>query len=173
MKRSTLFIIITALIAIGITAFLGHRFLMHKKLRSNTVERTLLIIKPDAVNAKNTGKIIDKIEHDGFTIIDLKKIHLDREPAEQLYLPLKNKSFFSGLIDFMTSGPIIVLMLEKMNAIADLNDFVGPSDPRKAKEHTLRRHFGTDIRHNALHNATTAEDAQREIKLFFADRFKL
>lgn len=158
---------------IGITAFFGYRFLTHKKLRSNTIERTLLIIKPDAVRAKNTGKIIERIEQEGFTLIDLKKIHLDREPAEQLYAHLKNKSFFSGLIDFMTSGPIVVLILEKINAIADLNDLLGASDPRKAQERTLRREFGTDIRHNGLHNATTQEQAQREIKLFFADRFKM
>jgi nucleoside-diphosphate kinase len=174
MKRSILAIIVViGAMVVGATAFFGYRFLMHKKLRSNTIERTLVIIKPDAVKAKNTGKIIDKIEQEGFAVIDLKKIHLDRDHAEQLYTPLKNKSFFSGLIDFMTSGPIVVIILEKINAIADLNDLMGPSDPRKAPEHTLRRQFGTDVRHNGLHHTATQDAAQREIKMFFADRFKM
>jgi len=173
MKRSRIIALIFVVIALGLVGLISYRFFYIKKIRSNTIERTLAIIKPDAVRAKNTGKIIDRIEQEGFTVIDLKKVTLDREPAEQLYQKDKNKSFFSGVIDFMTSGPVVALILEKVNAIADFADLVGNVDPRKAGDRTLRRQFGTDIRHNGVHGSDSPENAQREIKLFFADRFKM
>ncbi len=172
MKQFNVFAIVIFTAILGTTLFFGYRFLTRKKLRSNTIERTLAIIKPDAVRAKNTGKIIDRIEQESYTIIDMKKVTLDREPAERLYQHLKKESYFSGLIDFITSGPVVVLILEKMNAIADWRDLIGCTDPKKARTETIRHQFGSDIRHNAVHGSDNHEAAIREIKLFFADRIK-
>ncbi len=172
MNRRKLFTIVIVLAASIAAAFFGYRFFMGKKLRTNAIERTLAIIKPDAVRARNTGKIIDRIEQEGYTIIDLKKVHLDREPAERLYQNERKQSFFNGLVDFMTSGPIVVMILEKMNAVADWRDLVGESNPKKAKQQSLRHQFGTDIRHNGVHASDSHDEAIREIKLFFADRIK-
>ncbi len=172
MKRFNVFAIVIFIAVLGATLFFGYRFLTHKKLRSNTIERTLAMIKPDAVRAKNTGKIIDRIETEGYTINQMKKVTLDREPEERLYQHLKKESYFAGLIDFITSGPVVVLILEKMNAIADWRDLIGEGNPKKARQDTLRHQFGTDIRHNAVHGSSSPEEAVREIKLFFADRIK-
>jgi len=173
MKRSWLIAgIIT--IALGSAAlFLGYRHFFGRKRYTNTIQRTLAIIKPDAVRAKNTGKIIDRAEHEGFTVVDLKKVQLDREQVEQFYGEFRGKSWFNGMVDFMTSGPAVVMILEKINAIPDWRDLIGSTDPRRAKDGTLRRQFGTDIRHNAVQGSDNAENALREIKFFFADRFKV
>ncbi len=168
--NSVAMIIFVAVLAIA--AFFGYRFVTRKKIRSNTIEQTLAIIKPDAVRAKNTGKIIDRIEQEGYTIVDMKKVTLDREPAERLYQQLTKESYFSGAIDFITSGPVVVLILEKMNAVADWRDLIGECNPKKARPDTLRHQFGTDIRHNGLHGSDSQTEAVREIKLFFADRIK-
>jgi|688.fasta_scaffold672911_2 nucleoside-diphosphate kinase len=172
MNRSKLLYIIATLALVTAGAFFGYRLFSGKKLRTNAIERTLAIIKPDAIRARNTGKIIDRIEQEGYTIIDLKKITLDREPAERLYQNERKESFFNGLIDFMTSGPVVVMILEKMNAVADWRDLIGDTNPKKAKQHTLRHQFGTDVRHNGIHGSSAHDEATREIKLFFADRMK-
>lgn len=149
-----------------------HYFFGKKRLRTNTIERTLLLIKPDAIKAKNLGKIIDRIEQESFSIIDIRKIHLGREQAEKFYDEHRGKNFFSGLVDYMASGPIVVMILEKMNAVADLRDLLGVTDPKKAAEGTLRKQFGTDIRNNGIDGSDSHESALREIKFFFADRQK-
>ena len=155
MKRSLVFIFfgicITAMIA-----FAGYRWYTKKFGRSNQIERTLAIIKPDAVKAHATGKIIDRIEQDGFTIIDLRKVQLEREQAEKFYAAHKDKKFFHQLVDYMISGPIVVMILEKLNAIPDWRALMGDTDPTKAKAGTIRKQFGTDIGKNAVHGSDSA-----------------
>lgn len=171
MNKKLLATIIT--VGLMILAFTGYYILFSpKKIRSNTIERTLAIIKPDAVKAKKTGKIIDRIEQEGFNIVDIRKIQLDNEQIEKFYVEHKAKSFFQGFADYMSSGPVFVIILEKLNAIADWRDLIGTTDPKKAADKTIRKEFGTDIRHNAIHGSHDAAAAEREIKFFFSDRIK-
>ena len=131
------------------------------------MEKTLAIIKPDAVKAKNSGKIIDRIEKEGFEIKTLKKLKLTKEQAESFYDIHKEKPFFESLIKFMTSDPIVVMTLEKENAIQAWRDLMGNTDPVLAKEHTIRKLYGTDKGVNATHGSDAPETAMREIKFFF------
>ena len=105
------------------------------------MEKTLAIIKPDAIRAKNSGKIIDRIEQAGFNIIALKKPLLTRNQAEEFYAIHKGKPFFEELITFITSGPVIVLALEKENAVQEWRNLMGATDPAEAQENTLRNSF--------------------------------
>jgi len=131
------------------------------------IERTFAIIKPDAVSAKNCGKIIEMIEKNGFEILRMRKIHLDKSKAEEFYSIHKEKPFFDSLINFMISGPIIVMALEKENALADWRKLMGPLDYQNAEEGTIRKHFGTDIEKNAVHGSDAPETAKFELGLFF------
>ncbi len=172
MKLSTLLMFLAGLaISIGLIYF-GYRWFVKKNIRRNVIERTLAIVKPDAVRAHHTGKIIDKIEQENFTVIDLRKVQLDREQAEKFYEMHKDKKFFHQLVDYMTGGPVVVMILEKMNAIIDWRDLMGATDPAKAKEGSIRKLFGTDIGKNAVHGSDSPEAAHREIRFFFADRIK-
>src|SRR5579862_454077 len=130
---------------------------LFKNRHHNRIEQTLAIIKPDAVRAKNTGKIIDRIEQEGFTIIDLKKVQFDKEGAEKFYEAHKNKKFFNDLVNFMTSGPIIVLILEKENAIQAWRDLMGSTNPAEAKERTIRKQFGSNVTQNAAHGSDSTD----------------
>lgn len=131
------------------------------------IEQTLAIIKPDAVNAGNTGKIIDMIEANGFNIDRIEKGILRKELAQLFYEAHKDKPFFGELVDLMTSGPIIVMLLRKENAISDWRTLMGSTDSKKAAPGTVRHAFGTDIGKNAVHGSDSAENAVREITLFF------
>ncbi len=131
------------------------------------MEQTLAIIKPDAVGAGNTGKIIDIIESKGFIIDRIEKGLLKKELAEIFYEAHKEKPFFNELVNFISSGPIVVMLLRKDNAIADWRALMGSTDPQKAEKGTLRNLFGTDITHNVVHGADSPENAAREITLFF------
>lgn len=133
------------------------------------MERTLAIIKPDAVKAKNTGKIIDRIEQEGFSIIGLAKLQLDKEQAESFYAVHKGRGFFNELVSFMTSGPIVVLALEKENAVKAWRDLMGATDPLKAEPGTLRKLFGTNVGENATHGSDSLENAAIELDFFFED----
>lgn len=130
-------------------------------------EITFGIIKPDAVKNKNSGEIIRIIELNNFDIIAMKKIQLTKKQAEGFYFEHKNKSFFKDLINYMTSGPIIVLALEKMNAIKDWRELMGSTNPKKSNPGTLRAMFGTSITENAVHGSDSSKSAQREFKFFF------
>ncbi len=133
------------------------------------MEKTLAIIKPDAVKAKNTGKIIDRIEHEGFDIIGMKKLSLTKQQAEDFYAVHKGKPFLSELVEFMTSGPVIVMALAKTNAVQAWRDLMGPTDPAKAPANTLRKLYGTNIGFNATHGSDSQDNAQKEIAFFFAE----
>jgi len=165
--------LITAALALGVLALgYGAYVLFIKNRNSNRIEQTLAIIKPDAVRAKNTGKIIDRIEQEGFTIIDLKKVQLDKEGAEKFYEAHKNKKFFNDLVNFMTSGPVVVMILEKQNAIKAWREFMGSTNPVEAKEGTIRKQFGSNVEQNATHGSDSFDAAIREIKFFFFERIK-
>jgi nucleoside-diphosphate kinase len=154
---------------IGVVAIASFWLFKCKFCRGVKIERTLAIIKPDAVSAGNSGKIIDKIEQAGFKIIGMKKIDLTKEKAEDLYAVHKDKPFFNDLIHFMTSGAVVVLILEKENAIQAWRDMIGDMDPQKAAPESLRKIFGTDITKNGVHGSSSEETAKAEISKFFPD----
>jgi nucleoside-diphosphate kinase len=133
------------------------------------MEKTFAIIKPDAVAAGNSGKIIDRIEQEGFKIIAMKKIKLTKEQAEGFYAVHKEKPFFNDLTDFMSSGPCIVMALEKENAIKDWRNLMGATNPVDAEEGTLRKLYGKNIDNNATHGSDAPETAAIELKYFFSD----
>lgn len=156
-----------------IVAIVGIALLLYaaqKKLgKGSTVERTFAIIKPDAVQAKNSGKIIDIIENNGFTIARMEKIKMSKEKAQKFYGVHKTKPFFNDLVNFITSGPIVVMALEKENAIKSWRDLMGATNPAQAAEGTLRKKFGTSIGTNATHGSDAPETAQEELAIFFPD----
>lgn len=130
-------------------------------------ERTFAMIKPDAVAAKNSGKIIDMIEQNGFTILGMQKLTIDKSKAEEFYAVHKERPFFGELVEFVTSGPVVVLALERENAVKAWRDLMGATDSRKADKGTIRNLFGTDIGKNAAHGSDSADNAKIELKLFF------
>lgn len=134
----------------------------------NNQEITFAMIKPDAVRAKNSGKIIDIIEKNGFEILRLHKIMLDKEGAEGFYAVHKDRPFFGELVEFVASGPVIIMALSKENAIQDWRKLMGATDPSKAEAGTLRKLFGTDISNNAVHGSDSQETANQELEYFFA-----
>lgn len=133
------------------------------------IERTFAMIKPDAVSAKNSGKIIDMIEKNGFTILALRKAHLDTKKAEEFYAVHKERPFFGELVSFVTSGPVILMALERDNAVKAWRDLMGATDPLKAEEGTIRKLFGTNIGINAAHGSDSPENGKIELQLFFPE----
>ncbi|ADR19145.1 nucleoside-diphosphate kinase [Calditerrivibrio nitroreducens] len=133
------------------------------------MEKTFAIIKPDAVAAGYSGKIIDRIEKEGFKIVAMKKIWMTKKMAEGFYAVHKDKPFFNDLTTFMSSGPSIVMILEKENAIADWRKLMGATNPANAEEGTLRKEFGKNIDNNAVHGSDAPETAAQETRYFFAD----
>jgi nucleoside-diphosphate kinase len=133
------------------------------------LEQTLAIIKPDAIAAGNSGKIIDLIEKNGFEIIRMEKAMLDPEMAQEFYAVHKDRPFFKELIDFITSGPVILMMLERDNAVKAWRDLMGETDPAKAAPGTIRKLFGTSIGKNATHGSDSSATAEQELELFFCD----
>jgi nucleoside-diphosphate kinase len=130
---------------------------------------TFAMIKPDAVKSKNTGKIIDIIEEKGFEIVRLHKFDMTVDGAELFYEMHKDKPFFKELVEFITSGPVIIMVLAKENAVKEWRDLMGATDSKKAAAGTIRALFGTDICQNAIHGSDSQESALREIGIFFMD----
>lgn len=131
------------------------------------IQKTFAMIKPDAINAKNAGKIIDIIEKNGFTIVRMEKTQLSKQKAELFYEVHRERPFFKELVDFVTSGPVIVMALEKENGIQAWRDLMGATDPAKASEGTLRKIFGKNIGNNATHGSDAEQTAATELALFF------
>jgi nucleoside-diphosphate kinase len=131
------------------------------------VEKTLAIIKPDAVKKKIIGPIIQKIEDEGFNILALKMLHLTKEEAKGFYVVHKDKHFYESLTNFLSSGDIVVMLLERENAILHWRDVMGATDPALAKPGTLRHKFGFSIERNAVHGSDSTETAEWEINYFF------
>ena len=134
------------------------------------MERTLAIVKPDAVQRGLTGKILDRIETSDLKIVALRKIRLSRADAEKFYDVHKARPFFSGLCDYMTSGPVVVAVLQGEGAIAKWRQLMGATDPKKADAGTIRKDFGIDVEKNATHGSDAPETAANEIAFFFPAR---
>jgi nucleoside-diphosphate kinase len=130
-------------------------------------ERTLAIIKPDAVAAHHTGKIIQRIEESGFTIRAMRLLALTKSEAEGFYAVHRERPFFQSLTTFMSSGPVVVLALEAPDAIKKWRTLMGATDPGKADPGTLRKDFGTSIENNATHGSDATDTAAYEIGYFF------
>ncbi len=131
------------------------------------VERTLGIIKPDAIEKGVIGEIIVRAEEANLKMVGCKMLHLDKPRAEGFYAVHKEKPFFSNLVNFMTSGPCIVMVLEGENAINKWRETMGITDPEKAASGTIRNDFGTDIERNAVHGSDATETANFEVPYFF------
>ncbi len=131
------------------------------------VQRTLSIVKPDAVEAGASGEILSRFERAGLRIVALKKLRLTRQQAEGFYAVHKARPFFGDLVKFMTSGPIVVSVLEGPHAIARNRELMGPTDSTEAPTGTIRGDYGTDIEKNACHGSDGPETARIEIAYFF------
>ena len=130
-------------------------------------ERTLSIIKPDAVGKNQAGKVLARIEAEGFTVVGLRLVHLTRGEAEGFYAVHRERPFFRDLVDFMISGPVLVQVLEGDNAIARNRDLMGATDPKKAAKGTIRADFADSIDANAVHGSDGPETARAEVAFFF------
>jgi len=133
------------------------------------VERTLTIIKPDAVAGGHSGEIITALEQAGFRILAMKMVRLTREQAEGFYQVHRDKFFFDSLVRFMTEGPVIPMALERENAIQALRDLMGNTNPEKAGEGTHRQRFAASIKRNAIHGSDAPETAAFEVAYFFGE----
>ena len=132
------------------------------------MERTLAIVKPDAVERGLAGEILKRIEASGLKISALKKLHLARSQAERFYDVHKERPFYKSLCDYMTSGPIVIAVLSGDGAIARWRELMGATDPAKAATGTIRKDLGIDVEKNAAHGSDAPETAAREISFFFS-----
>jgi nucleoside-diphosphate kinase len=130
--------------------------------------KTLAIIKPDAVRDNKIGEIITMISQAGFKIKALKMVRLNKQSAEGFYEIHKERSFFGELIDYMTSGPCVPISLEKENAVEDYRKLIGATDPAKAADGTIRKLFARNIQFNAVHGSDSDANAEKEINHFFS-----
>ena len=133
------------------------------------MNKTFMLLKPDALQKRVVGEIITMVEKAGFNILNIKMKRWTREEAEKFYYVHRGKDFFDGLIQFMISGPVIGILLEKENAIEDLRKLVGATDPTKAEPGTIRNKFGTNVRVNAVHASDSLESFKHEVKCFFGE----
>jgi nucleoside-diphosphate kinase len=132
------------------------------------IQRTFSIVKPDAVRKNLTGAILTEIDKAGFGIVAIKKESITKRQAEGFYAVHRGKPFFDGLTDFMSSGPLVLMVLEKENAIADLRKLMGATNPANAEEGTLRKKFAASIQENAIHGSDGEDTAAFEIGYWFA-----
>jgi len=133
-----------------------------------SLERTFSIIKPDAVAAGQAGEILAMIQKAGFKILGLRMTRLSDHQARGFYAVHKERPFFAGLVKFMTEGPIIVMALERENAILGLREVMGATNPEKAAEGTIRKRFAANIERNCIHGSDAPETAETELRFFFS-----
>ena len=131
------------------------------------MEKTLFFIKPDAVQRGLVGEIISRIEKRGFKILYLKMVQLTKREAKKFYEVHKDKHFYEALINYVSSGPVVAMILEKENAVENLRDFIGTTDPKKAEKGTIRSSFGKNVTRNSVHASDSFENAKKEINFFF------
>jgi len=131
------------------------------------LERTLCIIKPDAVEKKKQGAIVLRLQEEGFKILGLRQTRLSRATAEGFYAIHRERPFFDELCTFMTRGPVVVIALERENAVQHLRNVIGATDPAKAAEGTIRRLFGAHVGENAVHGSDSPENGQLETAYYF------
>lgn len=134
------------------------------------MERSLVIIKPDAVQRGLSGAIISRLEQKGLKIAAMKMLHIDRELAQRHYAVHKGKPFFQDLVEFITSSPVIAIALQGNGAVEIIRQMMGDTDPSQARSGTIRGDFGIDIGHNLVHGSDSLENASREIDLFFSPK---
>ena len=132
-----------------------------------SIERTFSIIKPDAVAAHHAGDILAAIEQAGFKILALRMTRLTEAEAQGFYAVHREKPFFAGLVKFMTEGPIIVMALEREDAIRKLREVMGATNPANAAEGTIRKRFASNIERNCIHGSDAPETAETELRYFF------
>ncbi len=134
-----------------------------------TKQKTLVIIKPDGIQKNIIGEIISRIEKKGLKILNIKMMKLSRELAEKHYEEHRNKPFFKSLVNFTTSAPIIVMIVEGEDVISIFRSMMGSTDPKNAAPGTIRGDYGTDIERNIIHGSDSIESAKREVDLFFPE----
>src|SRR5260221_2956386 len=132
------------------------------------IERTLCIIKPDAVEKNVSGAIIQRLLEEGFRILSLKQVRLSRPVAEGFYAVHRARPFFDELCTFMTRGPVVIVALERENAVTHYRNVIGSTDPAKAADGTVRKKYGTNVGENAVHGSDSVENGAIEIAYFFA-----
>jgi len=133
------------------------------------MEKSLVLVKPDAVARGLSGTIVSRLENTGLKLIALKMLHMSQALAERHYEPHKERPFFNNLIKFITSGPIVAAVFEGDNAVSTIRTAMGATDPAKADAGSIRRDFGLDIEHNAVHGSDSVQTAEHEISLFFGE----
>jgi nucleoside-diphosphate kinase len=134
------------------------------------LERTLAILKPDCVAAKKMGKVLDRIEAAGFRILGMKMVRLTPETAGKFYEVHKQRGFYKDLVNFMSSGPVVVLALEKENAVADFRQLIGATDPVEAAPGTIRRDFAASKQNNVVHGSDSPENGRLEVAFYFSNK---
>lgn len=132
------------------------------------MQMTLAILKPDSVEAGNSGKILAHLEQEGFKILGLRKLRLTEAQAKAFYEVHKERPFYGSLVEFMTSGPVIPVALEREDAVVHLRKVMGATDVAKAEDGTVRKLFGTSIERNAIHGSDSPENAAIELSFFFS-----
>ena len=135
----------------------------------SNIEQTLSIIKPDAVERNLDNEIKDMFKNNGFKIVNEKKIQIEKSEAEKFYKVHETKPFYSDLCSYLSSGPIVVMILEKNNAVLANRDLMGATNPKDAKEGTIRKKYGISIDKNSVHGSDSIENAKTEIDFFFKD----
>ena len=135
----------------------------------SNIEQTLSIIKPDAVERSLENEIKEMFKNKGFTILNEKKIQIEKSEAEKFYKVHETKPFYNDLCSYLSSGPIVVMILEKENAILDNRKLMGATDPTKAEDGTIRKKYGISIDKNSVHGSDSIENAKIEINFFFND----
>ena len=135
----------------------------------NNIEQTLSIIKPDAVERNLDGQIKEMFQINGFTIVQEKKIQIEKQEAEKFYKVHETKPFYNDLCEYLSSGPIVVMVLEKENAVLGNRELMGATNPLDAKEGTIRKKYGISIDKNSVHGSDSVENAKTEIDFFFKD----
>jgi nucleoside-diphosphate kinase len=132
------------------------------------MERSLVLIKPDAIQRGLAGEIISRLEGKGLKIVAMKMLHMDKNLAQRHYAIHKGKAFFDDLVSFITSSPLIAIVFQGKNAVDIIRQMMGETDPAKASSGTIRGDFGIDIGHNLIHGSDSLENASKEIDLFFS-----
>jgi nucleoside-diphosphate kinase len=133
-----------------------------------STERTLSIVKPDAVESNKAGHILALLEERGFRIVALRRTHLSKQVAEGFYAVHKARPFFGELVQFMTRSPVVVAVLERDNAVLEYRNVMGATDPKKADAGTIRKLYGANVGENAVHGSDSLDNAKNEIAYFFA-----
>ncbi|HEY56327.1 MAG TPA: nucleoside-diphosphate kinase [Dehalococcoidia bacterium] len=133
------------------------------------MERSLVLIKPDAMERGLAGAIIGRLQSQGLKLVAIKMLHMDRELAGRHYAVHREKPFFEGLVSYITSAPIVAAVFAGDDAVGAIRKLMGPTDPAKAEAGTIRGDFGVDIEHNSIHGSDSPKTAEQEIRLFFGE----